>query len=121
VVLTEGEMMKKVKFEFSFCDSRDLPGMSFYAYLKKKLDFVPFVGMTVWFSHWHLDFHLEVSSVTWDIKTNVFDVTLRDHEGALDFQEWDAMEPFFLEQGWKVVFYTTRPGSDSQPQEEGGQ
>jgi hypothetical protein len=121
VVLTEGEMMKKVKFEFSFCDSRDLPGMAFYAYLKKKLDFVPFVGMTVWFSHWDLDFHLEVSSVTWDIKTNVFDVTLRDHEGALDFQEWDAMEPFFLEQGWKVVFWTTRPGSDSQAQDEAGQ
>jgi hypothetical protein len=102
----------KVKFLFWFFDRRDMPGMSFTAVLKKKTDFVPVEGMTVFFGHWGLDFFLQVVGVHWDIKTGVFDVDLRDHEGALEFQTWDAMEAFFLEQGWEVVFHSKRPESE---------
>lgn len=101
--------MHKVIFIFWFSDSRDLPGQFFAATKRKKLAFIPTEGMSVFFSHWGMDFWLEVSSVHWDIKTGVFQVDLRDHENALDSQEWDVMEAFFLEQGWKVDFALGRP------------
>ena len=108
----------KVRFVFHFFDRRDMPGMSFVAFLKKKMDFVPSKEMTIWFSHWNLDFHLQVSWVTWDIKTKVFDVNLRDHEGALEFQTWDVMEAFFLEQGWEIEFHTRRPDDEDEDEDE---
>ena len=102
----------QIEWSFLFFDSRDLPGTAFKAVKREKLSFVPHAGLLIYFDHWESfgsEFWLEVSGVDMNMKTGLFVVTLRDHEDALDSQEWRAMQAFFLEQDWEVHFILGRP------------